>query len=53
MAKGSGLGLSLVQNIARLHKGRVEAESRMDGDGSIFTLILPRRKITFLVEEKQ
>jgi two-component system, OmpR family, phosphate regulon sensor histidine kinase PhoR len=53
MAKGSGLGLSLVQNIARLHKGRVEAESRMDGEGSVFTLILPKRKKTFLVEEIQ
>ena len=52
-AKGSGLGLSLVQNIARLHKGRVEAESRMDGKGSVFTLILPRRKKTILVEDNQ
>lgn len=53
MAKGSGLGLSLVQNIARLHKGRVEAESRLDGEGSVFTLILPRRKKTILVEDNQ
>jgi len=44
LAKGSGLGLSLVQSIARLHKGRVEAHSRADGAGSIFTLILPKRK---------
>jgi signal transduction histidine kinase len=41
-AKGSGLGLSLVQHIARLHRGRVTAESRPDGNGSVFTLILPR-----------
>jgi signal transduction histidine kinase len=44
LAKGSGLGLSLVQSIARLHKGRVEAKSRTEGGGSVFTLILPKRK---------
>ena len=42
-AKGSGLGLNLVQQIARLHKGRVEAESPSDSGGSVFTLILPIR----------
>jgi signal transduction histidine kinase len=41
-AKGSGLGLNLVQHIARLHKGRVEAEGRTDAVGSVFTLILPK-----------
>ncbi len=50
LAKGSGLGLNLVQNIARLHKGRVEAESRTDAGGSVFTLILPIRKTTSLLE---
>ena len=44
LSKGSGLGLNLVQNVARLHKGRVEADSRTDAAGSIFTLILPKRK---------
>ena len=53
LAKGSGLGLNLVQNIARLHKGRVEAESHMDASGSVFTLILPKRKKTSIVEEKR
>lgn len=38
---GSGLGLYLVQNIARIHKGKVIAESKGQGKGSTFTLILP------------
>jgi two-component system, OmpR family, phosphate regulon sensor histidine kinase PhoR len=41
--KGSGLGLYLVQNIARMHKGKVIAEKRQDEKGSVFTLILPYR----------
>ena len=41
--RGSGLGLYLVQNIARIHKGKVIAENRSDIRGSIFTLILPYR----------
>ncbi|UCD33950.1 MAG: HAMP domain-containing histidine kinase [Desulfobacterales bacterium] len=40
-AIGSGLGLHLVQNIARIHKGKVLAESKGRGKGSVFTLILP------------
>ena len=43
-AKGSGLGLHLVQNIARIHKGKVVARSREKFRGSVFTLILPFRK---------
>ncbi|MFH2218444.1 MAG: HAMP domain-containing sensor histidine kinase [Pseudomonadota bacterium] len=42
-AKGSGLGLYLVHSIARLHKGKVVAESKGLGKGSAFTLILPFR----------
>ena len=39
--KGSGLGLYLVQNIARMHKGRVTVSPREEGEGSLFTLVLP------------
>lgn len=38
--RGSGLGLSLVQQIAREHGGRVEVESQ-PGRGSRFSLVLP------------
>jgi signal transduction histidine kinase len=40
-AIGSGLGLHLVQNIARIHKGKVVAESKGPNMGSVFTLMLP------------
>ena len=44
-ARGSGLGLYLVDSIAHIHKGRVKAESKGDGKGSIFTLILPFKNL--------
>jgi two-component system phosphate regulon sensor histidine kinase PhoR len=40
-AKGTGLGLHLVEGIARFHKGRVIAESKEDEKGSVFSVILP------------
>jgi two-component system, OmpR family, sensor histidine kinase SenX3 len=41
-AKGSGLGLFIVRSVARKHRGRAFAESRGSGQGSTFTLLLPK-----------
>lgn len=41
MTRGSGLGLHLVQSIARLHRGRVTASSEGVDRGAVFTLVLP------------
>lgn len=38
---GSGIGLYLVQHIARLHRGKITAESEGEGRGSVFALTLP------------
>jgi signal transduction histidine kinase len=43
-SRGSGLGLYLVKQIARLHKGRIRAESDGPRKGSVFILSLPRPK---------
>lgn len=40
---GLGLGLAIVHQVARMHKGRVEVESEL-GHGSTFRLIVPRSK---------
>lgn len=41
---GSGIGLYLVQQIARLHRGKMVAQSEGPQKGSVFTLILPEKK---------
>ncbi len=38
--EGSGIGLSLVQELVRLHGGRVEVSS-IEGEGTCFTISLP------------
>jgi signal transduction histidine kinase len=38
---GSGIGLYLAQHIARLHQGKITADSDGAGKGSVFTLALP------------
>ncbi|MBO8126648.1 MAG: HAMP domain-containing protein [Firmicutes bacterium] len=40
---GSGIGLSLVKEIAEVHGGRVSVESA-PGQGSVFTLVIPAKK---------
>jgi two-component system, OmpR family, sensor histidine kinase SenX3 len=40
--KGSGLGLFIVRSVASKHGGRAYAESAGAGQGSTFTLLLPR-----------
>ena len=42
-AKGSGLGLYLVDHIAKIHKGKIVAQSDGLGKGAVFSLILPWR----------
>ncbi|MBN1798409.1 MAG: HAMP domain-containing protein [Spirochaetales bacterium] len=39
-AYGSGLGLSIVQSIAKIHKADIDVKSRI-GEGTTFTVILP------------
>jgi signal transduction histidine kinase len=41
-AKGSGLGLFIVGSVAKKHRGRAFAESLGAGQGSTFTLLLPK-----------
>lgn len=43
-AKGSGLGLYVAQNIARIHKGKIVADSKGPGKGTVFTLMLPKNR---------
>jgi signal transduction histidine kinase len=41
--KGSGIGLSIVEQIVTAHKGQIELESA-PGKGSVFSLVLPVRQ---------
>jgi signal transduction histidine kinase len=42
---GSGIGLYVVQQIAKLHRGKITADSEGDGKGSVFTLSVPLKQI--------
>lgn len=42
-AKGLGIGLSLVQEIVRLHRGDIQIESEL-GKGTTFTVLLPKNQ---------
>ncbi|MEZ6134990.1 MAG: ATP-binding protein [Pirellulaceae bacterium] len=46
---GSGLGLALAQEIARLHGGDIEVESRLDA-GTTFRLAIPVNSIAYAQE---
>jgi len=43
--KGTGLGLFIVRSIAKKHGGRAFAASEGEGQGSTFTIQLPRAKV--------
>lgn len=46
-AKGSGIGLYLVDSITRIHRGSIKAESQGLRRGTVFTLALPVRHPDF------
>lgn len=50
---GLGLGLAIVQALAKMHHGRVQAESEGVARGSRFTFALPRATQTSYAEEEE
>jgi signal transduction histidine kinase len=50
---GLGLGLAIVQALARLHKGSVRAESEGTGQGSRFTFTLPLATTESLIDQHE
>ena len=52
-ARGSGLGLYLVEHIAKIHKGKIRVTSPGLGKGSTFSLILPLRRLPDEIRNQQ
>lgn len=48
--RGSGLGLAIVKQIVLEHNGKIEVES-MNGKGTVFKIILPLQRDSFLSEK--
>ncbi len=51
-AGGTGLGLYMVEQVVRFHKGKITAQSDGLGKGARFTLSLPRKKNPVLLEQE-
>lgn len=50
-AGGTGLGLYMVEQVVRFHKGKITAQSDGVGKGARFTLSLPRKKPVLFEQE--
>jgi len=51
-AGGTGLGLYMVEQVVRFHKGKITAQSDGLGKGAQFTLSLPRSDFPVLLEQE-
>ena len=49
---GTGIGLYYARSLARLHHGLLKAGNRTDGQGAVFTLILPTSDEAYSPEER-
>ena len=49
---GTGIGLYYARSLARLHHGLLKAGNRTDGQGAVFTLILPTSDGAYSPEER-